>query len=396
MGNDETSVGDFLKNLKVKNSLYNLATLQTVYGAGSIRAYKIYKILCENKLISMNLDDILKSDVIDIKEREKIKAVKRHTVGKIFIDCENNGINILSICDDAYPERLRNIQTPPLILYIKGSLPDIDNEPVFCIVGPRKISEFGKRAAYSLSYRLARSGMIIVSGGALGGDTHVHTGALKSGGKTLAVLGCGIMSDYLSANNELRNKIAENCCLVSEYPPYQKATKYSFPIRNRIMSGLSLGVAVVEAGEKSGTLVTAKHANEQGRDVFVIPGNPTDINYKGSNNLLRDGAKPLIDASDVFNEYIPQFPEKIDLEKAFKKDETQETKQKSLKKEKNLSKGLSKEAKIVYNYLDKQNFTADDLLGLDISDEKLICALTELEFEHYIKANFGGTYTIIK
>lgn len=384
-----------MKNLSIKNSLFNLVVLQTVYGAGSIRAYKIFKILNDNNLLNQNLENIINSDVLDIKERERIKSVKHSAVNKIFTDCEKNGIKIMSILDFDFPDRLRNIQTPPLILYIKGNLPDIDNEPVFCIVGPRKISEFGKKAGYSLSNRLAKSGMIIVSGGAVGGDTYVHIGALKANGRTIAVLGCGILCDYLSKNKKLRDTIANNCCLISEYPPFEKGSKYSFPIRNRLMSGLSLGVAVLEAGEKSGTLSTAKHANEQGRDVFVIPGNPTDINYKGSNNLLRDGAKPLLDASDIFGEYIPQFPEKIDLERAFKKDNTEKKKEKTIKKEKNLSKGLSKEARIVYNYLDKQIFTADDLLELNIPDEKLISALTELEFEHYIKANFGGTYKVL-
>ena len=226
---------------------------------------------------------------------------------------------------------------------------------------------------------------------ASGADTLAHTGALVSGGKTIAVLGCGICCDYLPENRNLRQEISKHGCLVSEYPPFTSATKYSFPIRNRIISALSLGTVVIEASLKSGSLITARLANEQGRDVFVIPGNPTLENYKGSNALLRDGAIPLLNANDIFDQYISKFPNQIDTIKAF--DDNDEKNNKKIKK--NLNLDLSKEAEIVYNSLNKEKFTADDLLNLDLNDDSILTALTELEMEGVIRALPGGMYELI-
>lgn len=372
--------------------LVNLMRLQQAFGAGSLKSFKIYDILKTNNRLSVLLDKNDLYNLIKTKDADKILSIKPEQVFKIIEDCIKNNICVLTIEDSNYPDRLRNITDPPLILYIKGKLPNIDSMPVISIVGPRKISDFGKKAAFSLSLRLAKSGIIIASGGALGADTCAHKGALKCGGKTIAVLGCGICYDYLPENRKLREDIAKNGCVISEHPPYAPATKYAFPIRNRIVSALSLGTVVIEAGSKSGALITARLANEQGRDVFVIPGNPTLAEYKGSNALLRDGALPLLDASDIFNQYILKFPEKIDIEKAFKEDISN---QNCVKKQKNLKLGLSKEAEIVYNNLNNQKFTADDLLNLELNNDELIAALTELEIEQVIKACPGGIYELI-
>ncbi len=374
-------------------TLINLLRLQMAFGAGSCKAVEIYYALRSDNLLDKDLKSIELPSSIMNADIKRIRSIKLSQVHKIIDDCKDNKIDIITIEDDNYPDRLRNISEPPIVLYIKGELPDIDNEPVICIVGPRKVSEFGKKAAYSLSRRLAKSGMIIVSGGAVGTDTFAHNGALDCGGKTIAVLGCGICYNYLPQNRNLRNKIADSCCIISEHPPYASTTKYCFPIRNRLMSALSLAAIIVEANEKSGALITARHANEQGRDVFVIPGNPTDEHYKGSNNLFRDGAIPLIDTSDIFNQYIAQFPDKIDIKKAFTKDKKVKTVTKIQKK--NIL-GLSKEAKIVYNNLNKPKFTADDLLNLGLDDNKIISVLTELEMEHIISALPGGIYELTK
>lgn len=371
-------------------AISNLLTLQSAFGAGSAKAYRYYKSLENKGLLSKNITDILKTDIISSVDKDKIKSCKG-TFTKILIECKLHGIWMLPITDKRFPERLRNIPVPPLVLYIKGELPNVDDEPLFCIVGPRKVSGFGQKASYSLGYRLAKAGMTVVSGGALGADYYAHLGALKSGGKTIAVLGCGMANGYLPQNKKLREAIAKNCCLISEYPPNAPAGKKNFPIRNRLLSGLSIGVLVVEAGERSGALITAKHACEQGRDVFVIPGNPTYKQYKGSNKLLRDGACPLIDANDVFDMYLQSYPEKIDVLKAFEP-KAEKNSKKNIKKS---CETLSKEAKIVYNYLDKPKFIADDLLSLGLSYDALLSALTELEVEHFIKALPGGIYELI-
>lgn len=371
-------------------TLVNLLILQQCFGAGSIKATKIFNILRDNDILDKEFDEKQLKSFIETKDITKILSFEKNKVLKIIDDCLSNNIDVISICDKHYPERLLNITDSPLILYVKGEFIDIDNLPLISIVGPRKISEFGKKAAYSLAKRLSCAGMIIVSGAALGADTCAHKGTLSAGGKTIAVLGCGICCDYLPENRELRNLISKNGCLISEYPPFAQATKYSFPIRNRIISALSLGTVVIEASLKSGSLITARLANEQGRDVFVIPGNPTLDNYKGSNSLLRDGAIPLLDSSDIFNQYISFFPEHIDIERAFAK----ENEKNSKNNEKNLKLDLSNEAKIVYNNLNKEKFTVDDLLNLNLSDDALFTALTELEIEGVIKALPGGMYEI--
>lgn len=380
-------------NLTRENTtLVNLIKLGQAFGAGSIRCVKIYNILKENNLLNNIFSKESLYNVIEEKYADKILNVKDETADKIINDCIKENISIITPEDSNYPERLRSIDDMPVVLFCKGKLPDVDNEPIISIVGPRKISEFGKKAAYSLSKRVAKAGFIVASGGALGADTCAHKGALACGGKTIAVLGCGICYDYLPENRKMREQIAENGCVLSEHPPYASTTKYAFPIRNRIVSALSLGTVVIEAGTKSGALITARLANEQGRDVFVIPGNPTFDEYKGSNALFRDGAFPLLDASDIFNQYISKFPDKIDIEKAFCEDNSTPKNEKNLKK---LPLGLSKEAEIVYNNLNNAKFTVDDLLGLGISDDDLLSALTELEIEHLIKACPGGSYELL-
>lgn len=372
-------------------TLVNLIIIQQCFGAGSIKAVKIFNCLRDANLLDRVFDKSEIKGIIDAKDADKIFAVDINKIYKIIDDCIKNNIYTVTICDINYPERLRNIADCPIVLYIKGEFCDVDNMPLISVVGPRKISDFGKKAAFSLAKRLSKAGMLVVSGAALGADTCAHKGALAAKTKTIAVLGCGICYDYLPENRSLREEISKNGCLISEHPPYAPATKYSFPVRNRIISALSVGTIVIEASLKSGSLITARLANEQGRDVFVIPGNPTLDNYKGSNALLRDGAIPLLNAADIFNQYVGKFPEQIDIEKAF----TEETVKTQKNSQKNLQLGLSNETKIVYNNLNNQKFTVDDLLDLNLSDDQLLSALTELEIEGLIRALPGGMYEVI-
>lgn len=387
MGNDEINMTLSKDNI----TLVNLITIQQCFGAGSIKAVKIFNLLRDSGLLDKLFCDNELKKVINSKDADKISSVDINKIYKIIDDCINNNIFTVTICDGNYPDRLRNINDAPIVLYIKGEWPDVDDMPLVSVVGPRKISEFGKKAAFSLSKRLAKGGITIVSGAAIGADTMAHKGALAAKAKTIAVLGCGICYDYLPENRAMREEISKNGCLVSEHPPYTPTTRYGFPIRNRIISALSLGTVVIEASLKSGSLITARLANEQGRDVFVIPGNPIQDNYKGSNALLRDGAIPLLSAVDVFNQYAFNYPDIIDIDTAFKDDEYAKKDKKTQKK---LQLGLSNEAKIVYNSLNSQKFTADQLLELNLSDDLLISALTELEIEGLIKALPGGMYEI--
>ncbi len=327
---------------------------------------------------------------------------------KIINQCAENSISIITYEDTCYPRYLKEISDPPCVLYAVGNIEVLRSDVMFCIVGPRKVSEFGKRASFSLAARLCLGGMTVVSGGAIGCDSAAHKGALAVSGKTVAVLASGLLDNYLKSNSELRSRIAENNVLISECPPYMPLTKNAFRIRNRILSGMTLGTAVIEASEKSGALLTANFAAEQGRDVFVIPGNPTDLHYKGSNGLLRDGAHTLLEANDIFFTYIPRLPGIIDPERAYahklkikhdqqdteniSKDNAENKKPEKIKK--NVPEYLSNNAKIVYNQLDKPEFYPDDINRYGMSGAELIAALSELEIYGYIKSVPGGRYCL--
>lgn len=382
-----------LSESEAAQSLVYNVWLQMVLGLGSSKVNDCFRFFGTAKgVFEAFSDERENSGIFSIKELERAQKIKLSSAKDILTDAQKDGIKLIAIDNERYPDRLRYICNPPLVLYYKGVFPDFDNEPTFCIVGPREVSQFGEKSAYSLGYRLAKGGMTIVSGIALGSDTAAHKGALKAKGKTVAVMPCGLSYDYLSVNRPLRQEILNaNGCIISECPPQMKVMKYSFHTRNRIMSALSLGVALVEAGEKSGALITARCACEQGRDVFVIPGNPTLSQYKGSNKLLSDGAKPLLDANDIFEEYLHIFKDKIDIEKAFSK-EMSKTSKNIVKKS---TEGLSKSAQIVYNSLDKIKFTADELLGKNIDDNELLSALTELEISEFIEAVPGGYYRVL-
>ena len=366
--------------------------LQLCLGAGNKRVKKILEKYTPLEIYNLRADMLEKIKIFTPKEKENFKKIPLTTARDILRKCESNNIEIITFGSEKYPKPLAEIFNPPLVIYVKGKLPNFNDIPTISIVGPRKVSDYGKKAAYSLGYRLSKSGMIVVSGGAIGTDTYAHIGALKAEGKTVLVMGCGLEATYLEENRALREHISKVGCLISEYPPETPASKYTFPVRNRIISGLSLGTVVVEASSRSGALITANHAISQDRDVFVIPGRPDMLEYKGSNNLLRDCAKPLLDTSDIFNEYIPLYPNKIDIEKAYKKElKTQKPKN----NKKILNETLSNQAKIVYNCLDSKKFYPDEL-NTGLSSTELLSALTELEMEFIIRALPGGQYEICK
>lgn len=227
---------------------------------------------------------------------------------QVVKNCADRHIGILTIRDAAYPSRLRAIPNPPMVLYYKGTLPDLEEQPVIGIVGTRKASGYGNSAATQISRQIAACGGLVVSGGAAGIDTAALQGALDAGRPAVAVLGCGPDVVYPKSNVQLFEKLAENGCLISEYPPGTQPTPWQFPERNRIISGLSHGVVVVEAPQKSGALITAADAFAQGRDVFVVPGNIDVASCAGSNGLLQEYAHAVFSGWDVLKDYAPQFP----------------------------------------------------------------------------------------
>ncbi|MCL2105614.1 MAG: DNA-processing protein DprA [Oscillospiraceae bacterium] len=235
---------------------------------------------------------------------------------KIAGECAARSVHILSPDDGAYPARLRELMNFPLALYVLGSLDCLRQRLGIAIVGTRRADRKSVDIAARLSGSLVRAGCVIVSGGALGIDSAAHRGALSAGGKTVAILGCGLWADYLPENGQLRGNIMENGALVSEYPCDSPPLARHFPTRNRIISGMTVGTVVVEAGERSGSLITATCAAEQGRDVFAVPGDAFGSTYMGANKLIREGAKPVFSAMDVLEEYELLYPELLDMRRA--------------------------------------------------------------------------------
>ena len=230
---------------------------------------------------------------------------------QILADCARRKIHILTFRDGVYPARLKNISDPPMVLYYKGTLPDFDGLPVIGVVGTRKASLYGMTAAKRLGYQIGRCGGVVVSGAASGIDGVAMQGALTADATVVAILGCGVDVVYPLSNKGLVADTERHGCLISEFVPGTPPYKWNFPKRNRIISGISDGVLIVEAPEKSGALITARQALEQGRDVFVVPGNIDVPSCVGSNALLRDGAIMVSSGWEVVSEYRHLYPDKI-------------------------------------------------------------------------------------
>ncbi len=230
---------------------------------------------------------------------------------KILDDCLAQKIHILTLQDAAYPDRLKNIPDPPLVLYYKGTLPEFDQEAVIGVVGTRKASAYGLGISKRLGYQIGASGGTVVSGAAFGIDSMAMSGALTAGACVVGVLGCGADVVYPPSSRGLYADLERYGCILTEYPPGTPPFGYNFPRRNRIISGLSCGVLVVEAPKGSGALITARLASDQGRDVFVVPSNIDVDSGAGSNALLRDGAIAVSSGWDVVSEYEFLFPDKV-------------------------------------------------------------------------------------
>lgn len=308
-----------------------------------------------------------------------IKSRDEKTLKKIFKEYENFGAKILTILDDEYPERLRTIDDPPAVLYVKGEILPEDNLS-FSVVGSRKVTQYGKESCKFIVKDLVQNGITIVSGMANGIDTVAHETALENGGRTIAVLGTGLNIIYPKKNEKLYNQICENGAVISEFPANTKGTPYNFPRRNRIVSGLGLGVLVVEAKEKSGSLITASLAGEQGKDVFAIPGNIGSVYSRGANKLIQDGAKLVMSAEDILNE-IREFKE-LSMDSKIEN--------KKLDKE-----NYSADEKSILEVLESGEFSIDQIIektGLNIKDAQTV--ITKLELLDLIVSTSAGKYVL--
>jgi DNA processing protein len=257
--------------------------LNRVTGLGPVKTKK----LLDQYGSAKNVCETLRCPVPEIEQ--DFNALTRQKIGVVTID------------ESSYPVNLRNIHDPPPILYVKGKLIDADKQAM-AIVGTRKATRYGLEMARSLSFQLARAGLTVISGLALGIDTAAHEGALEAGGRTIAVLGSGIDQVFPIRNRGLAQKIEARGALISEFPLGQAPDTWTFPQRNRIISGLALGVVVVEGHYDSGAMITAKLALDQGREVFAVPGPAGPDQSKGPHWLIKQGAKLVESVEDILEE----------------------------------------------------------------------------------------------
>ncbi len=276
----------------------NQCTKQLVTHFGSARA-----------VFDLTTDEIENITFLNKKQKSMLYNKNLEYAYSVIETCREKRISVYCFGDENYPDCLSVIYAPPIVLYEKGKHFDYDKIPAFAIVGTRDLTEYGRRTAFDFAKALAQSGLLVVSGMADGCDAQAHLGALKAGKPTVAVLGTGVDVIYPKVNTELYEYIVDYGTVLSEYPPGTKATKYCFPQRNRIISAISMGTLVVEGDLDSGSLITADHANNQGKDVFAVPNNIYVENSRGTNQLLKEFALMATCPSDIVERYVDRFPE---------------------------------------------------------------------------------------
>lgn len=390
--------------------------LQRALGEGAYIKNMIEDFGSVEKLYSSNILEWRMSPALTAKQIDRLEQTDINSVDEIIYTCEKNGWTIIDYDDERYPNRLREIHNPPCVLYVDGILPDIDNLAVIGIVGTRKASTYAIKVTHIMSRGITECGALVVSGGALGVDTAAHKGALTAGGNTVAVLGCGLGASYLNENKPLRDIIKNNGALVTEYPPFTRASRTTFPMRNRIISGLSVGVLVVEAGVKSGSLITANYALEQGRDIFAVPASVLSVDFSGTNKLIDDGAMVATKPAQIVSVYAEKFST-IDISKARSIDELmndesdksanieknenklsfesiEENREKRLKNEHKAS-TLNGDAKIVYQCLNDCFLHIDAIIEkTGLTSAKVMASITQLEVMGLIESTSGKRYKL--
>ena len=349
-------------------------------------------------------DEILLTEGITRQQAALLADHDLSVANRILAECQQLNISILTLQDAAYPSRLKNIYDPPCLLYYKGRMPAFDEEAAIAVVGTRDCSPYGVACAEKLSYGLASGGALIVTGLAAGVDSAAARGALRAGGIVAGVVGNGLDVAYPYENRYLYEDVAAVGVLISEYPPGTRPVASHFPVRNRILSGLSLAALVVEAKERSGALITANTALEQGKDVFAVPGPIDADNSVGCNRLIRDGAGLVSEAWDILQEYEARFPDKLRQKES--REEPEVLGYQARQKEEprvvppslnptDPALGLTDDQICLLRLLpEEEPIQVDDLIELSgIPTRRVLSALTMLEIENYVTQHSGKHYT---
>lgn len=358
------------------NDLERLIILNMIEELGSIRTQRLLEHFGSfGKVFKAKESELVRVKDIGLKIAPKIvQSIKEIDLDKELKLIKKHGVKVITFLDNDYPKNLKNIYDPPVVLYVKGEILPQDDLAI-AIVGSRQASFYGLKTAERLGFELASRGVTIVSGLARGIDSKSHKGALKARGRTLAILGSGILNIYPEEHAVLGDEISKNGAVVSEFPMMTIPDRGNFPKRNRIISGLSLGVVVVEASERSGALITSDIAAEQGREVFAVPGKIDSITSKGTHKLIKHGAKLAETADDILEELSLQ------ISAGLKQDEE------------SLLPKLDKKETLVYNLLSSEPQHIDELSeASSIGITEISRILLDLEMRRFARQLPGKNF----
>lgn len=348
-------------------------------------------------------EDLLQVEGVSAGEARCLQNKDLSEADRILGQCKEKNIRLLTVQDASYPARLKNIYDPPCLLYIRGEMPEIDDGVSVAVVGTRDCTPYGERAAEKIAFGLAEGGVTVVSGLAKGIDAAAMRGALRAGGHPVAVLGGGVDVVYPRENRFLYEDVATRGALISEYPPGTEPKAEHFPIRNRIIAGLSLATLVVEAPRKSGALITAHEALEQGRDVFAVPGAIDAPCSVGCNELIREGASLVSSAQDILREYAAAYPLAISLQGSTKEEKIIGTAEEERRPQSataalptlTLSENdFSDDQILVLKTLrEEESLQVDDIVDLtELTVRRVLSALTWLSVEGYTAEEAGKRF----
>jgi DNA processing protein len=352
----------------------SLVALNMVPKVGSVKVRLLLRHFSSpGKVLEASESALKRVDGISEKTAQSIVKWREYVnIDDEFAKVQKAGLHIVTLLDEEYPNNLKEIYDPPIILYVKGKLEPQDKYSI-ALVGSRRATLYGRETAQKIAYQLARNSFTVVSGLAYGIDSAAHHGALKGEGRTIAVIGSGFNNPYPPESVEMFDKIAENGAVISEFPMDTHPDKINFPIRNRVISGLSLGIVVIEAPTQSGALITADHALAQNRLVFAVPGRIDAPTFKGNHKLLKQGAKLVESVEDILEEFDYLFPQKEIVKGRF---DTEEVKHPSLSET---------EGKIFAALSDGEKYI-DDIIGESgLSPTEVSAILLQLEMRRIVK-----------
>lgn len=364
------------ENKKFILALNMIENINTKFILNILKKSKNLKEIFEKPENFQNLEDEEKKYIKKLNSKlENLSKAVETEIEEIEID---KNLKVVTILDEDYPELLKEIENPPVVLYLKGDK-EVLASPKISIVGSRFCTEYGSKIAKALAFELASMGFVIVSGLALGIDSFAHSGAIKAKGKTIAVLGSGLYYIYPEENKGLYNEIIKNGAVISEFPLKTKPERYNFPKRNRIISGISLGTIVVEAGMRSGALITASYAIEQNRELFAVPGPINSESSKGTNRLIKEGAKLVQTVDDIIQE--------LNI--------TQLNLSKNLKEEPEQKEELSEEEKIVLDCIDYEPKYVEEIIKKSKLKANIVeRTLMTLEIKGYVQQLPGHRFVL--